>query len=84
MLLDWVPLLVLLSPMLLTLRLLYKTWRLLLKLPRLECNADRTKTQTDSTNATRYVTFVGDDNASATSSLSSPMLASRITHQRTP
>ena len=29
--------------------------------------ADRTKTQTDSTNATRYVTFVGDDNASATS-----------------
>ena len=29
--------------------------------------ADRTKTQTDSTDATRYVTFVGDDNASATS-----------------
>ena len=29
--------------------------------------ADRTKTQTDSTNATRYITFVGDDNASATS-----------------
>ena len=29
--------------------------------------ADRTKTTTDSTNATRYVTFVGDDNASATS-----------------
>ena len=29
--------------------------------------ADRTKTQTDSTDATRYITFVGDDNASATS-----------------
>ena len=29
--------------------------------------ADRTKTQTDSTDATRYLTFVGDDNASATS-----------------
>ena len=29
--------------------------------------ADRTKTQTDSTNATRFLTFVGDDNASATS-----------------
>ena len=29
--------------------------------------ADRTKTTTDSTNATRFVTFVGDDNASATS-----------------
>ena len=28
--------------------------------------ADRTKTETDSTNATRYVTFVGDDNGSAT------------------
>jgi hypothetical protein len=29
--------------------------------------ADRTKTQTDSTDATRYLTFVGDDNGSATS-----------------
>ena len=29
--------------------------------------ADRTKTQTDSTDATRYLTFVADDNASATS-----------------
>ena len=29
--------------------------------------ADRTKTQTDATDATRYLTFVGDDNASATS-----------------
>ena len=29
--------------------------------------ADRTKTQTDSTDTTRYITFVGDDNASATS-----------------
>ena len=28
--------------------------------------ADRTKTQTDSTDATRYLTFVGDDNASST------------------
>ena len=28
--------------------------------------ADRTKTETDATNATRYVTFVGDDNAHAT------------------
>ena len=28
--------------------------------------ADRTKTESDSTNATRYVTFVGDDNGSAT------------------
>ena len=29
--------------------------------------ADRTKTQTDSTDATRYLTFVADDNGSATS-----------------
>ena len=28
--------------------------------------ADRTKTETDSTNVARYVTFVGDDNGSAT------------------
>ena len=28
--------------------------------------ADRTKTETDSTDATRYITFVGDDNGSAT------------------
>jgi hypothetical protein len=28
--------------------------------------ADRTKTESDSTNATRYLTFVGDDNGSAT------------------
>ena len=28
--------------------------------------ADRTKTETDSTDATRYITFVGDDNASST------------------
>ena len=28
--------------------------------------ADRTKTETDSTDTTRYLTFVGDDNASAT------------------
>ena len=46
--------------------------------------ADRTKTQTDSTDTTRYITFVGDDNASSTSGLSSPMLALHITHQQTP
>ena len=28
--------------------------------------ADRTKTETDATDATRYITFVGDDNASST------------------